>query len=209
MLNEKAREVLKEELKNHYKYRETGYTDEEFEKEALEKYKSVLGPVPARYKHITKDSLSQEMHDKLMPGEDKNGLYIWGGVGSGKTATLYSIKDRFARAGKRFRVINMTELLYEIKNSFNQEAPPLDIVEEGAYYTAFDDLGTEKDSEWAGEQVYRLVNSIYENKKNFAFTSKFSLKELAGRYGDHRDRIASRIAEMAEVIEVKGTDRRL
>lgn len=208
MLNEKFRAEFREEVAAEYKYRETGITDEEFEKRCQEKYRAVLGSVPPRYKHITGEDLPERLKESFQPSEGKSGFYFWGPVGTGKTAVLYAVKEKMARDGKRFRIANMTELLYEVKSSFNSNEK-VDIVEEGRYYIGFDDLGTEKDSEWAGEQVYRLVNSIYENKRAFAFTSNFSLKELANRYGDHGDRIASRIAEMADVVEINGTDRRL
>lgn len=185
------------------------FTDEEWLRLYEENKRSLLVPTPARYKDVTSADLPKEFLAKIpLDNSEKNGYYIWGGVGTGKTHALYAFRHHLAERLTRFRITNMSELFAEIKRSFNQD-DKLDIVEESRYYSGYDDLGTEKDTEWAGEQMYRMVNSFYENKKNFVFTSNLSLKQLAGRFGEQGDRIASRIAEMAEIIEIKGNDRRV
>ncbi len=206
MLNEKARAALKEELLNSYLYKENGISEEALDMECEKKYRGLIARVPKRYQHIKEKDIPASMEFPLP--EDKNGIYLWGGVGAGKTSALYALKDRSAIRGQKFHIANMTELLHRIKASFNTDDKE-DIVNECQYYFAFDDLGVEKDTEWAAEQVYRMINFIYENERTFFITSNYSLKELAGRYGDYGDRIASRIAEMAQVIELKGVDRRV
>ena len=54
--------------------------------------------------------------------------------------------------------------------------------------------------------MYRLINYRYENMLRTFFASNLSLQELAERSGD---RIASRIAEMCDIIEIGGEDKRL
>lgn len=187
------------------------FTDEEWQDTYKLRLRETLVPTPARYREAVMDDIPKIVMDKfpLAKENPKNGFYIWGGVGAGKTHILYAIRHYYAATRLlRFRITNMNELFAEIKNSFSEESK-VDIVEESQYYQGYDDIGTEKDTEWAGEQMYRLVNSLYENKKFFVFTSNLSLKQLAGRFGEQGDRIASRIAEMAEVIEVKGDDRRI
>lgn len=185
-------------------------SDDEFERIYKQEVQSMLVPTPPRYRGVSSDDIPKEVLERwpFNKNNEKHGLYLWGGVGTGKTHVLYAIRVKMAESLFRFRVVNMSELFAEIKHSFNTDNV-LDIVEEGSYYHGFDDIGTEKDTEWAGEQMYRLVNQFYENRKNFVFTSNLSLKELAGRFGEQGDRIASRIAEMCEVIEIKGKDRRV
>lgn len=183
-------------------------TDDEFKEIYESQRKSILVPTPARYRDVSADDIPKNVLDKFPLTGGKNGYYIWGAVGTGKTHTLYAIRALFAESLVRVKIVNMSELFASIKNSFST-GQPLDIIDEASYYNGFDDVGTEKDTEWAGEQMYRLVNHLYENKKHFIFTSNHSLKDLAGRFGEQGDRIASRIAEMCEVIEIKGNDRRV
>jgi len=186
------------------------FTDEEWKVRYDSEVKSILVPTPARYRDVTAEDVPVGVIERFLEkeGREKNGLYIWGGVGTGKTHILYAIRAYWAERLMRFRIVNVSELFADIKKSFGTDNV-LDVIEEGSYYQGFDDIGTEKDTEWAGEQMYRLVNRFYEHKKYFVFTSNLSLKELAGRFGEQGDRIASRIAEMCEVIEIKGNDRRV
>jgi hypothetical protein len=69
-----------------------------------------------------------------------------------------------------------------------------------------DDIGTEKPSEWAQQNIFLIIDRRYETLRQTIFTSNLSLDELSERLGD---RITSRIAEMCKVIELKGKDRRI
>lgn len=187
-------------------------TVEEKEKQYEDRYETYTKYVPVRYRKAKYEDINQQDILDSLPlyTHGKNGLYLWGGIGVGKTHMLYAIKDYYALNMKDIRVVNVTEMLSKIKSSFNTREP-WDVVDDYASeYQGFDDIGVEKDSEWVGEQIYRLVNYKYEERKPFIFTSNLSLAELAGRFGGIQgDRIASRIAEMANVIELKGNDRRV
>jgi DNA replication protein DnaC len=69
-----------------------------------------------------------------------------------------------------------------------------------------DDLGTEKVSDWVLQSMYQIINARYVQMRQTVITSNHSLEELRSRIGD---RIPSRIAEMCEVFELRGKDRRV
>ena len=69
-----------------------------------------------------------------------------------------------------------------------------------------DDLGAEKSSEFALQSLYVIIDQRYSEIRPTIITSNLSLGEIAEKVGD---RIASRIAGMCKVIELKGKDRRL
>lgn len=69
-----------------------------------------------------------------------------------------------------------------------------------------DDIGTEKTTDWAFQTLYTIIDRRYREFRQTVITSNLSLNELSDRTGD---RITSRIAEMCNVIELKGKDRRL
>lgn len=185
-------------------------SDNEFEARYKERVDNLIKNlrIPIKYQKVLASELSKDIEECLPFSKEskKHGIYLWGGVGTGKTHTLYALQKVFSERLTRFSIVNMTELLANIRSSFDSN-DKLDILD--SIFNAYDDVGAEKESEWTGEQIYRLVNELYEHEKPFVFTSNLSLGELAKRCGVQGDRIASRIAEMAEVIELKGNDRRI
>lgn len=148
----------------------------------------------------------------VLKGES-GGLYIHGAVGCGKTHLVYGIQD-FLREHQYSAIIwNVPELLHEIKQDFNRDEkrdPMADFSGETASVfrrpLILDDIGVEKPSEFAVETLYLIVNDRYNNLMPTIFTSNCSLGELAERIGE---RTASRIAEMCQIVELTGEDRRL
>lgn len=69
-----------------------------------------------------------------------------------------------------------------------------------------DDFGAAKTSEWNEEVNYRLINHRYEQHKPTLITSNVPPKDLRAALGE---RVASRLAEMATRVVLKGTDRRI
>ncbi|KPI02921.1 IstB domain protein ATP-binding protein [Actinobacteria bacterium OK074] len=68
-----------------------------------------------------------------------------------------------------------------------------------------DDLGAARMTEWTDELTYRLVNHRYNHELPTVMTSNLPVASLRSKLGD---RIASRIAGMAEQITLDGPDRR-
>lgn len=68
-----------------------------------------------------------------------------------------------------------------------------------------DDFGAAKTSEWNEEINYRLINYRYEHQKPTLITSNVPPKNLPAALGE---RVASRLAEMADLVVLKGVDRR-
>ena len=69
-----------------------------------------------------------------------------------------------------------------------------------------DDLGVDKTSEGSLQTLYTIIDRKYREEKQTLITSNLTLDEIAEEVGD---RIASRIAGMCKVVEIKGKDRRL
>lgn len=69
-----------------------------------------------------------------------------------------------------------------------------------------DDFGAAKTSEWNEEVNYRLINYRYEREMPTLITSNVPPKDLPTALGE---RVASRVAEMAERVVLRGGDRRI
>jgi hypothetical protein len=76
----------------------------------------------------------------------------------------------------------------------------------GSRCLIMDDLGVEKTSKWSMQALYSIIDRRYRDERQTLVTSNLTLNEIAEKVGD---RIASRIAGMCKVVEIKGADRRL
>lgn len=181
--------------------------------------------IPLRYKNAKWEDVPENIRalaEKMR--ETRKGIFIHGGVGTGKTHIAYAIGDRMENTGPaiteteagvrvrpvRVKVHNTTELLRDIREDFDRhheaKTHTLTNLMEFNGLLILDDIGAEKLSEWVQETFYLLVNRRYEDMLPTIFTSNFNLEELAVRIGD---RIVSRIAEMTDVVELRGRDRRV
>jgi DNA replication protein DnaC len=120
------------------------------------------------------------------------------------------LKQAKAYEGDRF--VTVASLLMELRNSFRKGAVnsdnEVDIIERhaNANIIVLDDLGVERSSEFAIQSLYIIIDKRYSEMRPTIITSNLSLEEIDVKLGD---RIASRIAGMCRVIELKGRDRRL
>lgn len=69
-----------------------------------------------------------------------------------------------------------------------------------------DDLGTEHTTDWVLDSMISVIDHRYRELKTTCITTNKDSKELSARYGDA---FLSRIADMCEVLELSGKDRRI
>lgn len=169
--------------------------------------------IPPRFKNCSFEKIPQEIQEivKKMV-ETRKGLYIWGDCGTGKTFISYSIAKRFEEKKIESWVYSFVELINDIKDTFKKDYRSsgewnyLENIYKYKGLLILDDLGAEKPTEWVNETIYRIINRYYEEMIPMVITSNYNLDQLAGKVGD---RIASRIAEMCEVVKLSGNDLRL
>ncbi|MEX2053049.1 MAG: ATP-binding protein [Candidatus Paceibacterota bacterium] len=165
--------------------------------------------VPARYADVKAADVPANILEKYQEvRKTRQGLYIHGKVGTGKTHIAYALYRFPVSEGARFW--NTTELLKEIREDFGRSVGERREVDESLMehrnVLFLDDMGAEKISDWVLETFYLIINRYYNEKLPIVFTSNCTIRELADKVGN---RIASRIVEMCHVIELPGTDRRL
>jgi len=137
------------------------------------------------------------------------GFYLHGSAGTGKThavaAVLMDAVGSDAIAGG-VAWANVPRLIEDIRRGFDTAHKPvfrgLDVFDG---LLLLDDLGAEKPSDWVRERLYCIINNRYENRLPTGVTSNLGIDQLAGQVGS---RVASRLCEMCEVIELMGVDRR-
>ncbi len=181
----------------------------------------LLSGVPSLYIKSSIEHIDESVRSKL------NGMsyYLHGDIGSGKTylsaAILREHIESFSvvrgRNGYCFDpkgmpiFVSVPELLLEIRQCFSQESS----IEEASVVAKYsntpflilDDLGVEKTTDWSLQTLYLIINRrSVEPQRITVVTSNLTLNQIAQKL---EDRIASRLAGMCHVLELRGKDRRL
>ena len=158
---------------------------------------------------------------RMMVDGEIGGLFVYGVRGTGKTKLAAIIANERARAGKPVLFASVPDLMADIRASFDggNTAETVQAVKETPFLV-LDDLGSEKMSEWVGEQLFCIVNHRYNERLQTVVTSNYSPTEIIAhmatvdRGGNVIDdmqgqRIISRIYGMCERVEIKGADWRM
>jgi DNA replication protein DnaC len=144
--------------------------------------------------------------------DEGRGLWFAGDVGTGKTSLAMLVSHAAERAGRSVAVYPVTRLLAEIKDTYDSQTG-------GNYMRLFrrlcavdllhlDDLGAERPTDWAREQLYAIVNERWQDKRSVMLTTNVTdLDELRERVGV---RTVSRLLEICdEPSNIMGSDLRL
>lgn len=136
------------------------------------------------------------------------GLILFGGVGSGKTYMAAAIANALLDKGLRVLMRNFAEI--SNISIFDSE----EYVKSMSDYDMLilDDLGAERKSEFAMQNVFNVVNRRWESGKPLIVTTNLSLaemKRLRARDDIQYQRIYDRIFDMCVPLCVDGVSKRL
>lgn len=146
--------------------------------------------------------------------EHRNGLYLTGAEGRGKThlavATALHLLDR----GYRVTVYMTLDLLGDIKATFNGGAESEERVMQrlrDVDLLVLDDLGKEPPKDWALSTLFRVINDRYEDMTPIIVTTQYDDDELVARlskFGDVKTAkaLVSRLSEMCYRVDCQGKD---
>lgn len=173
---------------------------------------------PSRYQNAKWEDVPkpiQQAFEAVLKGA--KGIYLHGGVGTGKTHICYAIAKHYndEKTWRYLRHWNVVDLMHEIRADFDRS--PYDKRRVDQELTSheerelrrvliLDDIGAERATDFVAETLYRIINHRYVNQSPTIFTSNCSLQELADKIGE---RSTSRIAEMCDIYELTGADRRI
>lgn len=158
------------------------------------------------------DKLPKNNHD---PG--RNGLFITGPKGTGKTHLAAAIANHLMQDGTAVICMTMIDLLDRIKQTFEQQKT-WGVSESSVLKTykdvpllIIDDMGKEPATEWAVSKIYAIINARYEAYLPTIITTNYSDAELVRRLtpqntGDSTtaDATIDRLREMCAAIVTTG-----
>lgn len=138
--------------------------------------------------------------------ESNQGLILCGDVGSGKTFLAGCIANALIDKGVPVLATDFTRVLSAVQRDFGGQGyiNTLDCYK----LLVIDDLGAERQSDFAMEQVFAVVNGRYKAKLPVIFTTNLSVDELKNPNEVRYSRIYDRILEMCIPVYVKGESRR-
>ncbi|MBE7412500.1 MAG: ATP-binding protein [Leptospiraceae bacterium] len=146
--------------------------------------------------------------------QEKKGMYLWGGTGSGKTLLACVILNELIfRYGVECRYVKINmDFLDALKDTYQRDSEfhgkersiLLDFTQ--VEVLVLDDFGVQKDTEWALSKLYDLIDARYEEEKLTLLTSNSSISDWKEKgFG----RIYSRLYEMTRELHLDCQDYRL
>ena len=137
------------------------------------------------------------------------GLLFCGTVGSGKTYLACCIANALIEEYMiRVKIRNFAQIINDLqKSGFDLDKNEYIEAITNVSVLILDDLGIERDTSYAKEQVYNIVNSRYLKQKPTIFTTNLPYEKIQNSDdGVEYERIYSRIIEMCIPVKVMGED---
>ena len=134
--------------------------------------------------------------------KNSTGLLLWGDVGTGKSFIAGCIANALLDKGVPVIMTNFARLLNKLTDMYAGDR--------NAYIDSFkcyplmiiDDLGVERNSEFAREQVFSVIDSRYRSELPMIVTTNLTLEELQHPEDLSRSRIYDRVLERCLPIRI-------
>ena len=148
------------------------------------------------------------------------GVYLYGGVGTGKTLLAAITAQEILKAGREVIFATVPTISMQLRSTFknNSEINETEILEK--LYTVqtliLDDVGMEKPTRFVCSTLCNIFNERYNARLQTIMTSNYPLKALEKIFNNPTDgertidgtRIYDRCKQMCVPIELKGNSRR-
>ena len=136
------------------------------------------------------------------------GLLLWGDVGTGKSFLAACIANALLEQGVPVLMTNFSKILNQMGGMYSEERYQ--------YISSFsrfplliiDDLGIERNTEYALEQVYAVIDERYKSGLPLIVTTNLPIHEIRNPTDVAHARIYSRILELCTPVQIAGNDRR-
>ena len=135
---------------------------------------------------------------------DNMGLVLWGDVGTGKTFFAACIANALVEQNVSVKMTNFSTILNDLftesdKNKYLNRLNDHSLL-------IIDDLGIERGTEYALEQVYNVIDTRYKSGKPLIVTTNLTLDELKTPVDIPHKRIYDRVLGMCVPVMFNGVN---
>lgn len=134
------------------------------------------------------------------------GLLLYGQCGTGKTYAACEVANALIDKGYSVLVTNFARVLNELQATYVKQEY-IDSLNDNSLLI-LDDLGIERDTAYAREQVYNVIDARYRAGLPMIITTNLTMDKIKSTQDIDNMRIYDRILEKCFPIEVDGGNRR-
>lgn len=141
--------------------------------------------------------------------ENGAGLLLWGGIGTGKTFLAGCIANALIDRQVPILMTTFGRILNTLTGMFQEDRNGY--IDSFSRYSLLilDDLGMERSTEFALEQVFNVIDTRYRSKKPMIVTTNLTLEELKHPPDVAHSRIYDRILEVCVPIKINNQNIRI
>ena len=135
------------------------------------------------------------------------GILFYGSVGTGKSYVAACIANALIDKGYTVKMTNFAKIIKRMQGKFEGRQEYLDSLNK-CELLIIDDLGIERQSEFAQEVVFDVIDSRYKTGLPMIVTTNLLPNDFKAPNNVTKSRIYDRILEKCFPVEVKGGNRR-
>ena len=201
-LEEKKRqEEYEEQMRRINRLKEASMMDKKYREVTFEKYE-------VREENKKVFEMAKKYAGRFQDMYKKNqGLLLYGPVGTGKSFTAACIGNYLLNNAKPVIMTSFVKILQDIWEN-DREAEYITILN-SASLLIVDDLGTERETDYALEKVYNIIDSRVRASKPMIITSNLELNDMMECEDIRKKRIYDRILECCYPMYVGGKSFRM
>lgn len=140
--------------------------------------------------------------------KSNRGLLFWGTVGTGKSYAAACIANELLNRKIPVVMTSFVKVLQVIQDNTENETEFVNRLC-AARLLIIDDLGTERNTDYALEKVYNVIDSRYRTGKPLILTTNLNFQDMQMTQDIRYQRIYDRIFEMCHPVMVNGTSWRI
>ena len=140
--------------------------------------------------------------------EQNLGLLFWGDIGTGKSFLAACIANALLEKGIPVLMTNFSKILNQMGAMYSDEKYHYIASFNQFSLLIIDDLGIERNTDYALEQVYAVIDERYKARLPLIITTNLTISQLRNPEDAAHARIYSRVLEMCTPVHVPGIDRR-